>query len=160
MSTAGGKGASEYSTMMSKVFAEVARVLADEGLVTIVFHSAKAVVWQALTQAYSEAGLGVRATSVLDKVQATFKQVVSTTTVKGDPLILLDKQPRSQRPSTVEEIIASVLDEAVSRDSSDERTRERLFSRFITRCLIEGLPITVGANEFYAQADLHLGDIR
>jgi hypothetical protein len=155
MSPAAGKGADAYGELMADVFREAARVLTDDGLATVVFHSAKASVWQALTRAYTNAGLGVRTTSVLNKTQASFKQVVSTTTVKGDPLILLDKQSRNRHPSSIDEVIAAVLTEADGHPADDERTRERLFSRFITRCLLEEVDVTIGAAEFYARAGLN-----
>jgi hypothetical protein len=34
-------------------------------------------------------------------------------------------------------------------DSNDERAKERLFSRYITRCLVEGLAVEMDAKEFY-----------
>jgi 16S rRNA G966 N2-methylase RsmD len=157
MSVAEDKDVTTYGDLMSQVFSEVARVLADDALATVVFHSAQASVWRALTDAYSRAGLGVRTTSVLDKRQASFKQVVSTTMVKGDPLILLTKQPAAKairHLASVEEVIVAVLADADAADAADERTRERLFSRFITRCLVEGVPVTVGAAEFYELAGL------
>lgn len=157
VSIAGDKDVTTYGDLMAEVFAEINRVLADDGLATVVFHSAQASVWRALTDAYSGAGLAVRTTSVLDKRQASFKQVVSTTTVKGDPLILLTKEPASQRGErlrTADEVIAAVLADADTSHAADERTRERLFSRFVTRCLVEGVPVTLGAAEFYARAGL------
>jgi 16S rRNA G966 N2-methylase RsmD len=157
MSAAEDKDVTTYGDLMAQVFAEVARVLADDGLATVVFHSAQATVWQALVDAYAKAGLAVRTTSVLDKRQASFKQVVSTTTVKGDPLILLTKQPvekAMKHLGSVEEVVAAVLADADASDVADERTRERLFSRFITRCLVEGVPVTLGAGEFYELAGL------
>jgi adenine-specific DNA methylase len=154
MSAAGGKDAQAYGDLMADVFQEIARVLTPDGLATIVFHSAKASVWQALTSAYAAAGLGVRTTSVLDKTQASFKQVVSAISVKGDPLIVLDKQSRDRHPYSVNEVIAAVLAEADDHVAADERTRERLFSRFITRCLLEDIAVTIGASEFYARIAL------
>jgi 16S rRNA G966 N2-methylase RsmD len=144
----GQKDADTYSAMMAEVFAEVARVLDDEGLATVVFHSAKPAIWRALIDAYEHAGFGVRTTSVLNKTQASFKQVVSTTTVKDDPLILLDKHPQSRPPTTVDDVVAAVIAEAGSQESIGERTRERMFSRFVTRCLLAGVPITLGPREF------------
>jgi adenine-specific DNA methylase len=157
MSAAESKDLTSYGELMRQVFAEVARVLRDDGLATVVFHSAQASVWRALTDAYSRAGLSVRTTGVLDKRQASFKQVVSTTTVKGDPLILLAKAPdqKAQRQlRSVQDIVDAVLEQAAATPTADERTRERLFSRFITRCLLEDVPVTVGAAEFYALAGL------
>ena len=156
ISSAQGKDVRRYGDEMARTFAEIARVLKPDGLATVVFHSAKADVWRALIEAYEGAGLGVRTTSVLDKTQASFKQVVSTTTVRGDPLILLDKAARGARGQkpTIEELVAVVLSDAIPHVAPDEKTKERLYSRFITRCLVEDVPVTLGAADFYAAAGL------
>jgi 16S rRNA G966 N2-methylase RsmD len=150
ISTAGGKDVQTYGVLLATIFAEVGRVLADAGLATVVFHSARAAVWQALTSALADAGLTIRTTGVLDKTQITFKQVVSSTVVRGDPLILLDKSesPTSDRPSTVAELVAAVVANARGSDAPGEKTRERLFSRFVTRCLLEGMPVPLDVGEF------------
>ena len=70
---------------------KITRVLKNDGKATVVFHSAKASVWRVLTSAYLQAGLAVKASSILDKLQTSFKQAVSDISVKGDPLILLTK---------------------------------------------------------------------
>src|SRR5439155_11892662 len=86
------KGVAEYAIMMATVFAELGRVLKRSGNATIAFHSAKASIWNALTKAYTDAGFAVRASSILDKLQTSFKQTVSEVSVKGDPLFLLDRE--------------------------------------------------------------------
>jgi 16S rRNA G966 N2-methylase RsmD len=157
ISPAAGKDVNRYASMMADVFSETERVLADDGTATVVFHSAKADVWRALTDAYSAAGLTVATTSVLNKTQASFKQTVSTNTVKGDVLILLSKvesQQSERRLDSVDAVIEVVLADSETSLVDDERTRERLFSRFITRCLVEGVPVSVGVQEFYARAGL------
>jgi 16S rRNA G966 N2-methylase RsmD len=154
MSPAAGKDAKAYGGLMADVFRETARVLADDGLMTVAFHSARADVWQALTNAYASAGLAVRATTVLDKTQASFKQTVSRNGVKGDPLILLDKHSRNPVTASIDEVIARVLDEAERHPLEAERTRERLFSRFVTHCLQGDVAVTLGASEFYLRAGL------
>lgn len=162
MSPAQGKDVVKYGGMMAEVFAEISRVLDDDGQATVVFHSAKADVWEALINAYDGAGLSVRTASVLDKTQASFKQVVSDVTVKGDPLILLGRTKRrvdSSRLESVEEVAAIVLSEAHASRVPAERTRERLFSRFVSRCLVEGVAVTVGAADFYELADLRGGSV-
>jgi len=86
------KGVTEYTAMMVAVFAELNRVLRRNGKATVAFHSAKASIWHALTKAYSNAGFSVKASSILDKLQTSFKQTVSEVSVKGDPLFLLDRE--------------------------------------------------------------------
>lgn len=154
MSDAQRKGVSDYAALMGKVFGEMSRVLKPEGLATVVFHSASSSVWRALTAAYGSAGFGVRATSVLDKLQASFKQVVSTVSVKGDPLILLGKgSPASvSETRTTEDVLTEIFLQADGSEPS-ERDPQRLYSRFVSRCLELGIDVQVGAREFYGRAD-------
>jgi adenine-specific DNA methylase len=156
-----GRDVEQYGGLMAEVFGEVARVLKPDAAATVVFHSAKAAVWQALTGAYSAAGLAVRTASVLHKTQASFKQVVSPTTVKGDALILLGRAGEGDgeaQPRSVDEAIAAVLRDSEASGRDDERAPERLFSRFVTRCLAEGIPVTIDVGEFYARAGLEAAE--
>ncbi len=160
VSSAQGKSVNDYGRMMAVVFGEVSRVLKPCGKATVVFHSAKASVWQALAEAYLSAGLSVRATSVLDKIQASFKQVVSTVSVKGDPLLLLakrDPQDRSVPVLTADEVADEILRSARAAESP-ERDPQRLYSRFVSRCLQLGLSVRIGAKEFYERAEAALED--
>lgn len=146
-----------YEELMTQVFQEIARVLKSDGRATVVFHSARATVWRALTNSYLRAGLSVRASSILDKLQGTFKQVVSYVSVKGDPLLLLTKEtvpfmqganPEGQS----EEIIRDLLTRLASEElPSAERTPERLFSRYVSSCLEKGIPVSVDAKDFYGR---------
>src|SRR5690606_3164128 len=125
-------GIDDYGSMMTQVFREVARVIKPDGLATVVFHSARSAVWQALAAAYQEAGFEVRATSVLDKLQASFKQVVSTVSVKGDPLLLLSRKTRGteeEAPIALDIVIADVMRQAQGAEPA-ERNPQRLYSRF------------------------------
>jgi len=156
VSAAEGKDVDDYGKLMSEVFNEIARVLRKDAFATVVFHSAKASVWQALVNAYGDAGLAVETTSVLDKTQASFKQVVSTTMVKGDALILLARDSETKSAGhlkSIDEVLLAVLADGKASRKADERTKERLFSRFVTRCLVEGVPVSLGAAEFYDLAD-------
>lgn len=160
VSGAQGKSVNDYGKMMARVFREVSRVLKPGGRATVVFHSAKASVWQSLAEAYLSAGLSVRATSVLDKIQASFKQVVSTVSVKGDPLLLLAKgNPKgcAALSSTAEEVADEILRSARTAKSS-ERDPQRLYSRFVSRCLEIGVSVHMGAKEFYGRAETALQD--
>lgn len=147
VSEAQKKGVDSYGKMMGSVFREIARVLKPEGMATVVFHSAHSEIWRALTRAYGGAGLSVKATSVLDKIQASFKQVVSEVSVKGDPLLLLSKNAsQSQAKRSCREI----ADEIVLGSNLDDP--QMLYSRFLGRCLETGIHIEIDAREFYALA--------
>lgn len=142
------KGVAEYGAMMGEVFKEMARTLKPEGLATVVFHSAHSEVWRALAQAYALAGFSVEATSVLDKIQASFKQVVSTVSVKGDPLLLLSKR-QSERPKAKSnsKIAMEVIRAARNGARGDP---QRLYSQFVGKCLELGRDVDMDAKAFYA----------
>lgn len=156
MSSAQEKGVTEYADLMARVFAEISRVLASDGKATVVFHSSKAAVWRALMRAYQDAGLTIKVSSVLDKVQTSFKQTVSTVSVKGDPLLLLGKNgSRKAALRSVEgeskAIINSLLSKARRLEAHhEERTVERLYSRYVSRCLERGVSAILNAEPFYS----------
>jgi hypothetical protein len=144
------KGVSEYGSMMASVFKDISRVLKPEGLATVVFHSAHSDVWRALAQAYATAGFTIDATSVLDKIQASFKQVVSTVSVKGDPLLLLSKRrPDRMVCKTSSEIAANFIRDATNESLSDPQL---LYSQFVGKCLQLGNEVEIDAKAFYALA--------
>jgi len=155
VSLAQGKSVERYGSLMRKVLEEIARTLKKSGKATIVFHSSKAEIWQALTEAYEHAGLGVKAASILDKIQESFKQVVSAVSVKGDPLLLLEKRKakkhRENQDIERKAIISTVLLNGVHSKTRDlsESTPQRMYSRFVTRCLEQGIPVAVDADAFY-----------
>jgi hypothetical protein len=150
------KGTNEYTRLMRQVFSETNRVLKANGKMSLVFHSAKAEIWQALVSAYKESGFEVSLSSILDKVQGSFKQVTSTVSVQGDPLLLLNKSKKKVNRTSVngysdeKTIIQEILSIAYQRDNNiEERTPERLFSRYITACLESGIPVSKNAKQFY-----------
>lgn len=151
VSNAQSKSVGDYGRMMGCVFEEISRVLKPEGLATVVFHSAKSDIWRVLAQAYSGAGLTVRATSVLDKLQASFKQVVSEVSVKGDPMLLLTKGQSPEALDDTESVVHEILARAPLA-SEAEKDPQRLYARFVSRCLELGMEVPMGAKEFYGRA--------
>jgi 16S rRNA G966 N2-methylase RsmD len=153
VSNAQKKTVSVYGKMMTEVFNEISRVLKDEGKATVVFHSAKADVWRALQEAYQNAGFHVELSSILDKLQGSFKQVTSTVSVKGDPLLLLSKNPSSFAHSMVmleaDQVIGELIEQALMSLDPKERTAERLYARFIARYLESGHRVPMDAADFY-----------
>jgi len=153
------KSIADYAEMMAGVFKEIGRVLKQNGRATVAFHSAQASIWQALTSAYTGAGFTVKASSLLDKLQPSFKQTVSNVSVRNDPLFLLTRNG-SQRNSCVlsndgrgEHIMQHFLAEASNkRLGPKERTVERLYSRYVARCLESGISVTTNADTFYSRA--------
>jgi 16S rRNA G966 N2-methylase RsmD len=145
VSVTGGKSVDDYQRSMSAVFTEVNRVLKPTGRLTVVFHSAHARIWRALTESFAAARLRIRVTSVLDKVQASFKQVVANVSVKGDPLILLDKSPFEAGNVLHSTIIDDLLATAGSASASDIRA---LYSTYAAKCLVAGHEIELDAADF------------
>lgn len=152
-----GKDVLHYGRMMGDVFLEIARVLKPNGLATIVFHSAKADIWRALSGAYGGAGFRVEATSVLDKIQASFKQVVSDVSVKGDPLLLLSKGAMGDISELAPEGVADEILARALKLGPEERELQRLYSRFVARCLELRMDVRMDASEFYTRAREALG---
>lgn len=135
------KNADTYGHMIMASLAEAKRVLKNEGLMTLVFHSSKADVWQALASAIEGAGLEVVTTTHLAKSQESFKQVVSAGGVRGDSLILLGKSERKPgKPITSG-------DEPDSSSHSDD-PREA-YVAYVNHCLENGMRIELDAREAY-----------
>ena len=151
VSPAAGKDVDAYGRLMGDVFREIRRVLKPAASATVVFHSAHADVWSALRVAFGGAGFAVHSTGLLNKTQASFKQVVSTSSVKGDPVIELRARPRgaSGMDQSLPDAVDAVMGEAVATGLPDELTPERLYSRYILRCLVEDVPVASSAKEFY-----------
>lgn len=154
VSPAQGKGVGEYAQLMSDVFGEVARVVKPTGAVTVVFHASKPEVWQAVGDAFRNHGLAVERTSVLDKTQVSFKQVVHEGGTRGDAVFLLrpaGKVEDSGGPAVHVDsgtLIASLRAEAG--DDAAELTPRRLYSRYVGKCIAQGVPVRLAAPEFYA----------
>lgn len=146
-----GKALEQYAALMSEVFGEISRVLKPVGLTTVVFHAAKATVWKALQESYRSAGLEVVAANVLDKLQASFKQVVSTVSVKGDPLLLLTKGATQVTVADADEgVLLGIIEQARSLAPA-EREPERVYSRYVSRCLETGTRVKMNAGDVYAR---------
>lgn len=158
VSKALNKGVEQYGEMMKAVFSEIERVLKPQGNATVVFHSAKSVIWQALTNAYSNVGLKIRFTSVLDKLQSSFKQTNSIISVKGDPLLLLVKGEAKELCNLGSKRIMDQILSGLNETSECEKTPERLYSRYVNLCLESEIQVDVDAIDFYAEAKKILGE--
>ena len=159
ISPAQSKGLDAYRNLLTRVFSEVGRVMKTNAEATVVFHSAHASVWQALADALKDAGLTVVSASVLDKTQASFKQVNGHVAVSGDPLLRLRRESAEARESgeatehhtrTIDELLQDLgLDNSPEHDDVARQNR-RLYSRVVGRALVAGAPVTVDAKHFYA----------
>jgi len=148
------KAIPEYKEMMTKVFRELERVLKDDAYATVVFHSSKASVWNALCSAYSEASLAVKATTLLEKTQSSFKQIVSEGSVQGDPLFLLSKgNGKTSLPGS-----QTILKDIIANCHFDVELGERkLYSNYISKCLEHGVTIEFDAKKVYSLIKQQIG---
>jgi hypothetical protein len=160
ISPAQGKGLCQYGELLRQVFAEVDRVTQPAAAVTVVFHASKPAVWRAVSDAFESNGFSVMRTSVLDKQQVSFKQVVSEGSTRGDAVFLLSKAEQPVHAladeDNVEDIIAQLL--AVATDEA-ERRPQRLYSRYVARCVERRTPVNASAPEFYAMLDRLLEEV-
>lgn len=145
------KTLSEYQTLLTSALSEVRRVLKPKAKATLVFHSATAEVWNALQNAYQDAGFGVECAGVLDKTQGSFKQVTTAGAVRGDPVLLLGPQAKSasQAKTSVWGIAEKLWRDAAFAIDPAEQTAQRLYSRLVTHYLTRHQAVPLDADSFY-----------
>ena len=148
------KTIAQYQELLTAALSEVHRILKPAGQATLVFHSASAEVWNALQAAYSEAGFNVECAGVLDKTQGSFKQVTTAGAVRGDPVLLLGKDPaaQSEAPDCVWTIAQQLSQAALQLDAS-EQTPQRLYSRLVSHFLTSHQKVPLDADDFYRWHD-------
>lgn len=141
------KSVADYQCMLTQVFAEISRVLKPEHYAAVVFHAAKAKIWEAFENAILDSGMAVWVASILDKRQSSFKQIVSNDSVQGDPLVLL-KTAEQKKKNVVRDqhILDMLLGEAYVLGSVDER---RIYSLYINECLKRGQVVALDAKAAY-----------
>ena len=153
VSPAQQKGLAQYEQLLQKCFTEFRRILNPKGRATVVFHSSEAGVWRALVRSVEGAGFSVAAAGILDKRQGSFKQVTAANAVKGDALLLLRPSPvaRTARPAGYLDVMRELVSHAVGQTSPDERSAQRLYSRFINSYVQQHATPPLDADQFYAE---------
>ncbi len=150
ISPAQTKTVAGYQALLTSAFAEVHRILKPRGHATLVFHSATAEVWNALRNAYTDAGLSVEHAGILDKRQGSFKQVTTDGAVRGDPVLLLGKRTTdTTAPNISPWRIAAELNRRALGLEASERTPERLYARFVSHFLARHQDVPINAGDFY-----------
>lgn len=143
-----GKNIADYQCMLTRVFTEISRVLKTDHYAAVVFHAAKAKIWEAFENAILDSGLAVCTASILDKKQSSFKQVVSESSVQGDPLVIL-KIAEQEKNNVIRDqhILDMILTETSLSGIIDER---RIYSLYVNECLKRGQVVTLDAKDAYA----------
>lgn len=147
ISEAQNKGLHDYQSMLSTVFSEIKRVLKKSSYAMVVFHAAKAQVWDAFENSITKAGLNIKSTNILEKKQASFKQIVSKGSVQGDPLLLLSKDATKTKPSEKNEKILKRIVESVK--GTKEANERRVYSLYVNECLRNGNHVAYDAKDAY-----------
>ena len=148
ISTAQNKNVDTYRDMLTKVFREIRRVTKDDHSIAVVFHAAKATVWGAFSEAIQKSWLEIQQTGFLDKTQASFKQVVSKSSVQGDPMFLLKKAKSEKKRIITENQILQMIVEQNSHET--ELECRHCYSLYIGKCMENGVTVTFDAPNFYA----------
>lgn len=153
VSPAQGKAVAEYEALLEQVFREVARVTRSDGFATVIFHSSKIAIWNAVANAFRSAGMDVLDASVLDKTQVSFKQAVSPSSARGDALFLLAPTSAGAAEAAVDDRPSNAIDFVFARahvhEDRDERRPDRLYSRYVGECITNGVPVSMETSEFY-----------
>lgn len=162
VSSAQDKTVSEYRSLLASVFCEVSRVLKPDGYATVIFHASQPAVWEALGEAFVSSGLCVDKTSVLDKCQVSFKQVVSEGGTRDDAVFLLShrnsqvQKPPRGRPRAQFDAAEAIRDLVrTAAGSASELTAQRMWSRFAAESIHAGSQVPVGTHEFYGLVEQH-----
>ena len=155
ISAAQNKDVDTYRNMLARVFGEIRRVTKDDRPIAVVFHAAKAAVWGAFSEAIQISGLEIKQSSFLDQTQASFKQVVSKTSVQGDPLFLLKKAGLGKNGIMDEEQILQMI--VKENPHETELECRHCYSLYIGKCMEYGSPVTLDASEFYAYIQRQTG---
>jgi DNA methylase len=148
ISPAQGKGASQYGDLMKRIFAEVSRVMKADAVATVVFHSSKPDVWSALGEAFSSADLAILRTSVLDKTQVSFKQVVSDGATRGDAVFLLSRGRAGADAAASSDLKSRIIE--LRDQHGGGISLQHLYSRYVAGCLEDGRQVDLTSGEFYA----------
>ena len=141
------KSLDDYKEMLTEVFSEIRRVMKHTASAVVVFHAAKAEIWQAFENVISDSSLEVWQTNILDKEQASFKQVVSNDSVQGDPMLLLKKASFNRKElDENNDVIFKIIQEHMSDTEFDER---RIYSLYVNECLKNSIKVSYDAKDAY-----------
>jgi 16S rRNA G966 N2-methylase RsmD len=156
ISASQGKDVATYQKLLAQVFGEINRVLKPNHYASVVFHAAKARIWDAFGEAVTSAGLQIVRTNILDKTQASFKQIVSDGSVQGDPLFLLKKGSTNKHKSQLTDEV--ILHSLVAEHLNDPDFNKRVcFSWYVNSCMKLGVDVKMDAKQVYAYIDSQKG---
>ena len=164
-----GKALLEYQTLMENCFKEYFRVLKPNRWMTVEFHNSQNAVWNAIQEALIKAGFIIADVRTLDKKQASFKQVTTSSAVKQDLVISVYKPKDSFRrefiakagsEETAWDFVRQHLENipvvVVKNDMVEliaERQAYLLFDRMVAYHIMQGMAVPIDATDFYRGLD-------
>lgn len=160
-----GKALPEYTGLMSRCFTELFRVLKPNHWITIEFHNSKNAVWNGIQQSLLASGFVIADVRTLSKEKKTVMQYKSDNTVDQDLVISAYKPKDSFRRNfqskigseeTAWEFTRQHLENLpvviISKDRIEmisERQAFLLFDRMVAYHIMNGLPVPLGATDYY-----------
>lgn len=147
-----GKTSADFGKLITQAFNELHRILKPNGRLTMVFHSSSANIWNIFRKAYEDSGFSIVHSNVLNKTQGSFKQVTTAGSVRGDPIMLLQKgnHKLSSSITDVENLMDQLIHIAKESNLDEENSPQRLYSRFIAHYLRNNQEIPIDAYTFYS----------
>lgn len=158
------KGIIEYYTLMYLCFKDYYRVLKPGRWITIEFSNTRAAVWNAIQRSLQSVGFVIASVSSIDKKQASYNAVTSTTAVKQDLVITCYKpsdeltaklaQNNSKKDSVWDFLNEHLVHLPVHIKHNNtttaiiERSPKILYDRMISYYVQHGYPIPMDAQEF------------
>lgn len=162
------KTLSEYINLMTESFKEIFRVIKPNHWVTIEFHNSMNAVWNGIQHSIQAAGFVIADVRIINKKKKTVMQHKSDNTVDMDLAISVYKPKenldRLMRESygTEESVWRFVFqhleklpvivdaDKDGRIDIVQERQSRMLFDRMVAYHIMHGIPVPLGATDFYA----------
>lgn len=160
------KGLAEYQNLMISAFSELYRVLKPNRWITIEFHNSRNSVWNVIQEAINYTGFIIADVRTLNKEKKTINQFNARGTVDQDLVISAYKpkesfirqfNERAGDPEMAWEFVSQHMQNVpIAPDSTGkievvaERQDYLLFDRMVAIHIMNGIPVPMDANTFYA----------
>ncbi|TDX39614.1 DNA methylase [Halanaerobium congolense] len=150
------KDLNDYTSLMTKSFQEMYRILKPNRWITIEFHNSKASIWNGIQESLNRAGFIIAQVATLDKKKGTIKQLSSPGAVKND-LVINAYKPKKEfedkfLKNAGEGLEADFVKEQLKHlpvEANIERTEQMLYSKMLAHYVENGFKIKYDANNFY-----------
>jgi len=169
VNNAQGKSVIEYTSLMTRCFSELFRVLKPNRWITIEFHNSKNAIWNAIQESVSVAGFIIADVRTLNKEKKTVMQYKSNNTVDQDLVISAYKPKNTFRQEFIKQVGSEEtawsfvrqhlekLPVVVIKNGKIELIAERqaflLYDRMVAYHIMNGIAVPLDATDFYKGLD-------